>query len=244
MPERLRACHRAVAESGEVVGGPGYYERICLTLPEELRDKEAWRVLFAQRDGEDVGYAAFRRQHKWERARPAGTLEVWRVQGDPAVRLALLRRLVDFDLVGSVKLRSVGADDPVLAWSGGPRSTSGIETYDSLWIRLVDLPEALAARTWSARCDVVAEVVDTAAPWNDGRWRIVAEADGTAAVEPTEAEADLRLPVAALGAAYLGGGNLAGLVRAGQVTEARAGAARELWRALRTDVAPAASVPF
>ncbi|MBA2955689.1 GNAT family N-acetyltransferase [Nocardioides sp. MAH-18] len=244
LPERMRACHRAHAESGEVVGSLGYYERICVTHPEELRDKEPWRVLFARRDGEDVGFAVFRREHKWERARPSGKLEAWKVVGAPATRLALLRRLVDFDLMGSVKLRSISSEDPVLAWAGGPRGTSSIETYDSLWIRIVDLPEALAARTWSAPCDVVVQVDDTAAPWNDGRWRIVADADGSATAERTDAEADLRLPVAALGAAYTGGGNLVGLVRAGQVTEARAGTARELWRALRTDVPPAAAVGF
>jgi len=244
LPERLRDCHRAQAESGEVVGSLGYYERISITLPEHLRDKEPWRVLFARRDGVDVGFAVFRREHKWERARPGGKLEVWRIVGAPATRLALLRRLVDFDLIGSVKVRSVSGEDPLLAWAGGPRGTSSIETYDSLWIRIVDLPEALAARTWSAPCDVVVHVDDTAAPWNDGRWRIVAEADGSATAERTDAEADLRLPVAALGASYTGGGNLVGLVRAGQVTEVRAGAARELWRALRTDVPPTAAVGF
>lgn len=244
MPERMHACHRTHAETGEVVGALGYYQRICTTHPEELRGKEPWRVLFARRDGQDVGFAVFRREDKWERARPSATLESWKLVGDPATRLALLRRLVDFDLVGTVKLRSVSSEDPVLAWSGGPRGTSSIETYDSLWIRIVDLPEALAARTWSAPCDVVVQVDDKAAPWNDGRWRVVADADGFATAERTDREADLRLPVEALGASYTGGGNLVGLVRAGLVAEARAGAARELWRALRTDVPPAAAVGF
>ncbi|GAB6986874.1 hypothetical protein JCM10369A_33990 [Nocardioides pyridinolyticus] len=63
-------------------------------------------------------------------------------------------------------------------------------------------------------------------------------ADGTAA------DADLRLPVDALGSAYLGGGNLVALARAGRIAEARPGAAAELWRAMRTDVAPAASIMF
>jgi hypothetical protein len=50
--------------------------------------------------------------------------------------------------------------------------------------------------------------------------------------------------VSALGSAYLGGGNLAGLARAGLVAESRPGAASELWRAMRTDIAPAASMMF
>lgn len=243
-PQRLHAVHRAHPDSGSIVGAPSYYERVCQSFPQWLRDKEPWRILFAQRDGADVGFAMFRRNAKWEAARPAGTLEVFVAVGEPATRLALLRRLVDFDLTGSVHLRTASAEDPVLAWVGGPRSTAGVETYDSLWVRLVDLPEALAARAWNAPCDVVVEVADTHAPWNAGTWRIHAGADGTAVAERTDADADLRLPVEALGAAYLGGGNLVALARAGRVTEARPGAAAELWRAMRTDVAPSASLMF
>jgi hypothetical protein len=244
VPGRLRECHLAHAELGAVVGALEYYERVCQQLPEHLRDKEPWRVLFARRDGADVGFAAFRRNDKWEHARPAATLDAWAVVGEPATRLALLRRLVDFDLVSTVKVGTVGADDPLLLWAGGPRATGGIETYDSLWIRLVDLPEALMDRTWSAPCDVVLDVVDRAAPWNEGRWRVHADESGAATVERTTDDADVRLPVEVLGSAYLGGANLIGLARAGLVTEQRAGAARELWHAMRSDVTPTAAVGF
>jgi GNAT superfamily N-acetyltransferase len=140
---------------------PAIYARLCAQLPEELRDKESWRILFARRDGVDVGFAKFRRTHKWERARPAGELAVWALVGDPAAQLALLRRLVD-------------------------------------------LPEALQDRTWSAPCDLVVEVADPTAPWNDGSWRIRADAAGEATVERTEAESDLRLDGAVLAAARTG----------------------------------------
>ncbi len=242
--KRMRECHLAQAELGSVVGDAGYYARICLERPDQLRDKEPRRVLFARRDGNDVGFAMFRRTHKWEKARPAGELAVWAVVGDPAARLALLRRLVDFDLMGTVKVHTVGVDDPLIHWAAGPRATSDVETYDSLWVRLVDLPGALQARAWSAPCDVVVAVEDTHAPWNAGTWRVRAAADGAATVERSTAAADLRLPVSALGAAYLGGGNLVTLERAGLVEELRRGAAAELWRAMRTEVAPTAAVGF
>jgi predicted acetyltransferase len=87
-------------------------------------------------------------------------------------------------------------------------------------------------------------VVDHWAPWNEGRWRLHADAAGCAEVERTDAEADLRLPIEALGAAYLGAGNVHALARAGLVAEHRPGAARDLWRALRTDVAPTGAVGF
>ncbi|MGI9156773.1 MAG: GNAT family N-acetyltransferase [Marmoricola sp.] len=242
--KRLRECHLGCAGLGSVVGDAGYYARICLELPEHLREKETWRVLFARRDGVDVGFAMFRRTHKWERARPAGELSVWALVGDPAAQLALLRRLVDFDLIGSVKIGNVGVDDPLLLWAGGPRATSDVATYDSLWVRLVDLPQALQDRTWSAPCDVVVEVADALAPWNYGGWRIRADSAGEATVQKTTSESDVRLHVQELGAAYLGGGNLVALQRAGLVAERRKGAVAELWRAMRSQVAPTAAVGF
>ena len=51
VPKRLRECHLGSAALGSVVGSPGYYARICRELPEDLRDKEPHRVLFARRDG-------------------------------------------------------------------------------------------------------------------------------------------------------------------------------------------------
>jgi len=244
VPRRMRECHLATAEVGAVIGEVEYYERICHMLPESLRDKEPWRVLFARQDGNDVGFAMFRRSHKWENGRPGGELTVWALVGGPAARLTLLRRLVDFDLMGSVKIRAVGLDDPMVLWAGGPRATSEVGTYDNLWVRLVDLPEALAARTWSAPCDVVVEVADRHAPWNDGTWRIQVDEGGSATVDRADTSADITLPVSVLGAAYLGGGNLVAVQAAGLVKEHRQGAVAELWRAMRTDVLPTAAWMF
>jgi GNAT superfamily N-acetyltransferase len=244
LPARLRRCHQSSAELGSVVGEEGYYARVCQDRPEELRDKEPGKVLFAQRDGADVGFALFRRTSKWERARPSGELSVWALVGDPAARLALLRRLVDFDLMGSVKIRATGVEDPMLLWVGGPRSTSDVGTYDSLWVRLVDLPAALMERSWNARCDVVVGVADRAAPWNEGSWRIAVNDDGVATVEGSTDAADVQLDVTALGAAYLGGRSLVAMHRAGLVAEHRPGAVAELWRAMRTDVVPTAAWMF
>lgn len=242
--KRAHECHASCADLGSIVGEAGYYERLCYQPAEHLRDKEPWRVLFARRGGQDVGFAVFRRTHKWERARPAGELSVWAIVGDPAAELALLRRLLDFDLMGTVKISTVGVDDPMLAWARGPRGTSDVATYDNLWVRLVDVPEALQDRVWSAPCDVVVEVADSTAPWNDGTWRIRADDGGAATVDRTSARADVSLGVDALGAAYLGGGNLVALQRAGLIAEQRKGAVAELWRAMRTEVAPTAAFGF
>ena len=243
MPERMRDAHVRSAQLGAVVGDLGYYERLCAELPEQMRDKESWRLLFARRDGVDIGFAFFRREHRWTNHRPGGELTVWAVTGDAVTRLVLLRRLVDFDLMSTAKVMRTGVDDPLLLWAGGPRSTSDVGISDSLWVRLVDLPDALRQRAYSGPCDVVVEVDDSGAPWNQGRWRIHV-AKGQATVERSGADADLRLPVQALGAAYLGGGNLVALHQAGLVAEQRPGAVAELWRAMRTEVAPGAAFSF
>jgi hypothetical protein len=86
-------------------------------------------------------------------------------------------------------------------------------------------------------------VTDEPAPWNAGRWRIRVK-DGTADVTRTDDDAEASLPVSALGAAYLGGTNLAALHRAGVIAEHRPGAAGELWRAFRTDIGPYAARGF
>ncbi len=246
MPARVRRCwERGAAEAvGVITGEDDFYERLCSSSEEDLRGKEATRVLFARVDGQDVGLAAFRREHKWERGRPGGDLTVFAMVGGPVARLALLRRLVDFDLIGTVKVWSLGVDDPVLAWLGSPRGATEVSVYDNLWIRLVDLPKALEARGYAAPCDLVLEVTDPSAPWNAGRWRLNVDGDGVARVGRTDADADLRLPVQALGATYLGDVSPAGLVTAGLIEEAKPGAARALWHAVRTDVRPAAATGF
>jgi GNAT superfamily N-acetyltransferase len=222
---------------GTILGDDDFYAMLGHLSPEDQRDGEPPRILFALRDGRDVGYVVFKRTHKWPNARPAGTVDVRPPSGGPAVRLALLRRVVDLDLAGSIKVDGISGGDPLLSWVQGPRALGDVHPYDSLWVRLVDLPQALAARGYEADGDVVVEVDDAAAPWNAGRWRIRVK-DGTGEATRTDDEAELSLPVSALGAAYLGGTNLAELARAGVVVEHRPGAARDLWRAFRTDVGP------
>lgn len=243
---RVRACELAVAVTspGVVVGDESFYRRILRDgeRPERLRDKEPMRFLFAVRDGEDVGLAAFRRHHNWEHGLSRGKLEVFALSGDPATRLALLRRLLDFDLMATVMVPRIGPDDPLWSWIG-PRGAEQVESHENLWIRIIDLPEALPLRQYAADCDVVVDIDDPAAPWQAGRWRIRVR-DGAADAERTESAADVALPVAALGSAFLGGANLVAMQRAGLLEERRYGAIAELSRAFRTDLAPSPAGGF
>ena len=109
----------------------------------------------------------------------------------------------------------------------------GFRVGDGLWLRIVDVGEALAARGYAADGAVVFEVVDSFCRWNEGRWRL----EGGEA-KRTDAAVDLRLDVAALGSAYLGGFTFAELVRGGRVGELREGAAAQADSMFRSDRAP------
>ncbi len=242
--ERMRDCQSARAGEfpGTIVGSPDFFSLLSLEPPEMLRDKERRRIIFARRAGNDVGFVGLRREHKWSNARPSGNVVAGTLCGGPAARLALARRLVDLDLMGTTKLENVGVDDPILGWVGGPRGTGSIETWDSTWVRLVDLEAAWPLRTYEADCDVVVEVEDRYAPWNAGRWRLTAKG-GAGTASRTDSPADLTLDVNVLGAGYLGH-SLGGLLRAGLVREHRSGAYAELARATRTLVEPEPSIGF
>ena len=78
-------------------------------------------------------------------------------------------------------------------------------------------------------------------PANTGRWRLQCPGpadSGTPSCQRTTATADLTLPVAALGAGYLGGTRLGALAAAGLITERKNGALARLSAALYSDPAP------
>lgn len=241
---RMRAVDRALADRvpGIIVGLELFYSRQIEPWPEEMRDKEPIRVLFAQRDGRDVGYATFRRTHKWSNARPGGEVRLGLLSGDPATRLALLRRLVDLDLMGTVKIERLSPDDPLFTWVGGHRATGDVRTYDSTWVRPVEVDAAWTARSYDADGDVVAEVTDASAPWNAGRWRLSASG-GEGSAQRTDDAADVSVDVSVLGAGYLGR-SVAPLLRAGAVDEHRRGAFLELARMMRTTLEPEPAMGF
>lgn len=245
MAARLRACDQVVAgsELGTAVMSEEFYERLVTVTPAQLRDKEPRRVLFATSDGVDVGSAVLRRGHRWTRGHPEGELEVSHLVGGPAARLALLKRLVDFDLIGSVRLPMIGPDDPLWHWLPSPRSVADAFPSEALWIRIVDLPAALAARGYAAECDVVVEVTDALLPDNGGRWRLSVRA-GTGTVTRASDAPDVLLDIEVLGSAWLGSTNLVARHRAGQLTERRAGSVAQLWRAMRADVAATPTLVF
>ena len=217
---------------------------IFVDLPLTRPGREPLQVLLAQVEGKAAGYAVFSREHKWQDLRPKGMVTVNELAAvDPATLLSLARQLVDFDLTASIKINGRGTDDPLVWWAGGPRA-AGVKVSDSLWLRLIDVDTALAARGYSGACDVVLDVVDPICPWNQRTWRLQVDPDGAATCLPTSDDADLRLPVQALGAAFLGSSSLARQAHQGLVTELTSGSVRRISRAMSCDREPVGAIEF
>ena len=217
---------------------------LFVDLPLARQGREPWQVLLAHVDGQPAGYAVFSREAKWKDFRAKGTVSVRELAAeDPATLLALARRLVDFDLTASITISGRGADDPLVWWAGGPRAL-GVKSSDSLWLRLIDVEAALTARGYSSACDIVLDVVDPICPWNQRTWRLSVGEDGVATCQPTTDDADVRLPVQALGAAYLGSRSLATQAHQGLLTEVTPGSVRLLSRAMSCDREPVGAVEF
>jgi predicted acetyltransferase len=217
---------------------------IFVDLPLTRQGREPWQVLLAHVEGQPAGYAVFSRETKWENFRPKGTVTVRELAAtDSATLLALARRLVDFDLTVSITISGRGSDDPLLWWAGGPRAV-GVAGSDSLWLRLIDVDTALSTRGYSAECNIVLDVVDPICEWNQRAWRLTVDRQGAATCVPTSEDADLRLPVQALAAAYLGSRSIAAQAHQGLVTELSAGSVRMLSRAMSRERAPVGAIGF
>jgi predicted acetyltransferase len=208
--------------------------------PSFRRGMTQLRALVAQDDRGPRGYALYRVKPDWsDDGLPCGTLIVREiVSADAAATAALWRDLLSRDLVSQVAAWQRPVDEPLLELLADRRRARP-QLSDGLWVRLTDVPAALTQRSYACPADVVMQVSDDLLPDNAGRWRLSCPGpDGKASCERTTAPADLELPVAALGAAYLGGTRLGALAAAGQVTERSSGALARLSAAMYTDRAP------
>ena len=200
-----------------------WWRRATRDLPAQREGKSALRCVVAEDDGGIRGYALYATKHDFSANFAAGTVTVREVLAvDPPARAALYRFLFNQDLMGRTELWNVPVDDPLVHWLTNPR-TAKPKLADALYVRLVDLAAALAARRYTRSVEVVLEVADPLCPWNSGRWKLSAGPD-VATCTSTADPGDLQLGVRELGAAYLGGTSLTELADAGRVREVRPGA--------------------
>ncbi|SMQ16283.1 Predicted acetyltransferase [Streptomyces sp. Ag82_O1-12] len=214
------------ARPGMLARQPGWERLGVLDPASEREGASPLQCVLAERDGETVGYARYRVKPEWELSGSNGTVIVEESEGlDPAADAALWRFLFGIDLTSKVTVRGRPVDDAWQYLVTDPRRCHP-RVRDALYVRLVEVGAALAARTYQTPVDVVFEVKDAFCPWNAGRWRLSGDAKG-ASCERTADAADVALSVRELGAAYLGGVSLGALGAAGRVRELRPGALAE-----------------
>src|ERR1700682_1310712 len=169
------------------------------------------------------GYGAYRVKPDGGRALPGALVKVHELMAttEESAR-ALWTYCFNIDLTVGLQAGHRPLDDP-LPWMLADYRRLRARPLDALWLRLIDVDTALAARRYSAEDSLVFDVTDTTCPWNAGRHRLESRGDEVNCA-PTDAEADIRLDVQDLGAAYLGDVELTLLGAAGRVQELRPGA--------------------
>jgi len=217
---------RVRVETPGMVGRSGTWWRwITLRDTDQMRSANGMKFLAVyEADGQVEGTAVYRVKPDWDDRGPNGRLVAQEVLATtPRATRDLWAWLFDVDLVRLVRAVRGPVPHPLQLLLAEPRRL-GFTIGDAIWLRVVDVPAALAARTYGRPGTLVLEVRDGFCPWNAGRWRLDAAEDGRGTVERTTAVPDLTLDATDLGATYLGTFRFSELARVGRVVENTAGA--------------------
>ena len=231
------ACGRSrlVSREEALSSWPAVYDRVLPVQPgmvvrteqwwkdNVLRDVDMPRGGYSARfyvqyeeDGGPQGYACYRIKRERESGFQEGTLWVQELMAaTDAAYAALWQYLFGVDLIATIEAWSRPVDEPLLWMLADPRRLVR-RPSDSLWVRIVDVTSALEGRRYASSGRVILDVRDQLCPWNEGRYELEAGPDGARCL-PSDAEPDVVLSAADLGAVYLGGARLQTLRRAGRV---------------------------
>ncbi len=195
-------------------------------------------------DGEPRGYVVYQIKGDWDARGPRSTLLVTDLVAlDPEAEQRLWQWVGASDLVATIRLMRGPVPNPLQLWLQEPRRL-GLTTGDGIWLRFVDIADALAARTYTGEGSVVLELEDPLIDSNTGRWQLTVGADGAATVARTTAEPGLTLDVAALACTYLGAFRFRDLAAAGRVREIQPGALHTADVLFTTSRAPFSNTMF
>ncbi len=186
------------------------YERWRLETPGGLiRPQALWDDLLADRDNTRGGGS------EWFALLHPDGYALYRVHGeDPmTVRVhevtaatadghaAIWRALIGLDLMDKIVI-GTHPGDPLPYLLTDPRRARTISYGDDLWLRIMDVPAALAARRYQADLSAVIEVSDRFR--SDGGRFVLEVRDGRAHCVPTDAPGEVAMDIDVLGSLYLG----------------------------------------
>lgn len=166
--------------------------------------------------GDVLGYVRYQMKEVWDQGAPACKLLISElIAATDAAYSALWSFIFGVDLVSTITQEWGRVDEPLVHMLADPRRLLR-RTQDTLFVRVVDVPKALAARKYAREDQIVLEVNDAFCPWNTGRYGLEG-GPGGATCSKTDAAPDVMLDAETLGAVYLGGTRFQALARAGRV---------------------------
>jgi len=238
-PEIFDRVHRSTPGS---IGRQEFYRQFASgSVSRDGGEDPKVKVALHYGPGGDVdGYVSYRFAG-WSSA-PYTMEVVDLVAATGAAYLELWQYLAAIDLVERVTWEEAPVDDP-LRWAlEDARCVESSAARDMLWLRILDVKQALEARHYPADGRVVLKVADplglTGGTFTlevEGGTAVVAAAAGGT---PDPGTPDLELGVAALSAIYLGGVNPVTLAASGRILECTPGAAFRAARMFAVERAP------
>ncbi|MFF5725194.1 GNAT family N-acetyltransferase [[Kitasatospora] papulosa] len=188
---------------------------------------EPFYAVYRSADGETDGLIAYRADDRWgdgkqplNKATVVGMIAV-----TPAAERALWQFVCSIDWITTVRTGYRAPDDLLPLLLPDPRAARTVTYADWLWLRVLDVPRALEARTYATEAALVLDVRDPAG-LAGGRFLLEVSPSGASCV-PTTRNAELSLDVGEMGTLYLGDESALRLAALGRIEEHRPGAAAE-----------------
>ena len=218
------------------------YERWRTHTPGGLvRPQALWDELLADRESDRRGGTEY-----FAMLHPDG-YALYRVFGDDPMfvrvaeltaatrdaHVALCRALLGLDLMETVVF-GTHPGDPLPYLLTDARQARVTHTEDDLWLRIMDIPAALEARTYQCDLSTVIEV-DDGFRSDGGRFTLEIR-DGHAQCTPTDTPADVHMDLDVLGSLYLGAHRASALATANRLRSDALEAIRRLDAAFASDV--------
>ena len=207
---------------------PRIYARATETRPGALRRDDVWwdqrryletpfsrrgasrrRYVIARRGSEDVGYVVFRQRPAFPNQMPDGKIDINELHAiDPRAEASLWKFVMSIDLFPNVNWWCAPVDCP-LPWMLEDWRRVERRRLDNLWLRIEDIPAALALRSYAHDGRLRFSVDGTA-------WELTVT-DGKGRCTQTSEPAQITTDIPALGSLYLGGTTASALARADRV---------------------------
>ncbi|MEZ4493002.1 MAG: GNAT family N-acetyltransferase [Dehalococcoidia bacterium] len=191
------------------------------SLLRERENKRRYIVVYRNQAGVATGHAIYTTEESDSGPGPSQVLSVKDfIACDVDAFAGLWQYLCAHDLVKSITMQGcVAEDDPAPDLLAEPRILNRW-TGDAIWLRIVDLERALAARPYGAAGTLVFKIAeDSECPWNEGTWKL--ETDGTnTTIECSPGPAQLVMPINSLASLVTGFRSATYLERIGRIESA------------------------